>query len=136
MALAQRFDVLARSPVYETAPVGPPQPNYLNAAVRVRTTREAHAILQDLLAIESTMGRVRNAAERWGPRIIDLDLLWIDGVIVTSETLTVPHARLTERAFALSPLLDVAPGAVDPRTKRRYARPIDAGAIRRTELTL
>ncbi len=106
------------SPLYETAPVGPPQPLFLNAAVRITTTLDPPGLLAAVLGIERQLGRVR--AERWGPRSIDLDILWIAGVAHDSEGLVVPHAELRHRAFALRPLLDVAPDAADPRDGTPY----------------
>jgi 2-amino-4-hydroxy-6-hydroxymethyldihydropteridine diphosphokinase len=108
--------VIAASPVYETAPVGPPQPHYLNAALVVRTTLAPEAVLERCLTIERNLGRVRDV--RWGPRTIDLDLLWADdgeGVprVLSTDTLTLPHPHLSERAFALAPLLDVRPDLAD-----------------------
>jgi 2-amino-4-hydroxy-6-hydroxymethyldihydropteridine diphosphokinase len=121
-AAAARLPVVRRSRVYETAPVGgPPQPHYLNAAALVAFDGEPLALLDRLLAIELELGRVRDPDVKNGPRTIDLDLLWIDGGVVDDERLAVPHPRLHERAFALAPLLDVAPGAVDPRTGAAYA---------------
>ena len=111
--------VVATSQVRETPPLGPPQPAFLNAAVRIRTTLSPRALLDGLLAIEVSFGRVRR--ERWGPRTLDLDILWIDGLIVEEPGLLVPHPSLPERRFALEPLLDVAPSAVDPRTGASYA---------------
>jgi 2-amino-4-hydroxy-6-hydroxymethyldihydropteridine diphosphokinase len=131
----ERAKVLALSRVYETAPVGgPPQPDYLNAAALVEYAASARCLLEDLLAIETRLGRVRT--ERWGPRAIDLDILWIDGVAIDEPDLVVPHARLTERAFALFPLFDVAPGAIDPRTGAPFAPPADTSAVRLTGLRL
>lgn len=106
--LAASLRVTRCSPIYESAPVGPPQPDYLNAAVRVQSELDAHALLARLLAIESLLGRERSAAERWGPRTLDLDVLWAEQP-VHSESLVIPHAHLGERWFALAPLLDVAP---------------------------
>jgi len=110
--------ILARSRVYETAPVGgPPQPHYLNAALLVEWTLTPAALLQELLRIEVALGRVRGEEEvRFGPRTLDLDVLWVEGVVVDEPSLTVPHPRLAGRAFALMPMLEVAPGAIDPRT--------------------
>ena len=71
-------------------------------------------LLDALQAIERALGRVRR--ERWGPREIDLDVLWIAGVVVDDARLVVPHPRLLDRPFALVPLLEVVPAAVDPRT--------------------
>ena len=110
------------SRVYATAPVGgPPQPDYLNAAACVVFESTAEDLLDALLAIEARLGRVR--AERNGPRTIDLDLLWIEGVAIDSPSLTVPHPHLRARAFALAPLLDVVPDACDPKSGARYVVP-------------
>lgn len=100
----------ASSSVWETAPVGgPPQGPFLNAALALDTPMSAVELLDAALAIELRLGRTREL--RWGPRTIDLDLLWIDGLTVESPRLTVPHPRLHERAFAVVPLLEVAPDA-------------------------
>lgn len=119
--LAQVTRLERTSCVYETRAVGPPQPDYLNAAALILTADQPDDLLETLLAIERGLGRVR--AERWGPRTIDLDVLWIDGVAVETERLTVPHPRLRERAFALVPLLELVPDAVDPGSGDRYAAP-------------
>jgi 2-amino-4-hydroxy-6-hydroxymethyldihydropteridine diphosphokinase len=105
--------------VYESAPVGPPQPDFLNAAVRLSTTFPPLDLLEKLLAIERMAGRERR--ERWGPRTLDLDLLWIRGRSVALPGLVVPHPELCRRAFALLPLLDVAPDAADPTSGISYA---------------
>ncbi len=119
--LRARTRVTATSRVYATAPVGPPQPEYLNAAALVEWDGSADALLDALLTIERRLGRVRR--ERNGPRVIDLDVLWIEGLAIETERLTVPHPRLSERAFALVPMLDVVPGAGDPRTGEPYVAP-------------
>jgi 2-amino-4-hydroxy-6-hydroxymethyldihydropteridine diphosphokinase len=114
--------VLRLSPIYETPPAGgPPQGDYLNAAVLVVTSLDGASILHRLLGIERALGRDRSAELRWGPRTIDLDLLWIEGEAIADEALDVPHPRLHERSFALRPLLDVAPDAVDVRTGQAFA---------------
>jgi 2-amino-4-hydroxy-6-hydroxymethyldihydropteridine diphosphokinase len=114
--------VLRRSPVYETPPAGgPPQGDYLNAAVLVVTSLDARDILDRALAIERELGRVRSEETRWGPRTIDIDLLWIEGEAIAEEGLEVPHPRLAERPFAVRPLLEVAADAVDFRTGVAYA---------------
>jgi 2-amino-4-hydroxy-6-hydroxymethyldihydropteridine diphosphokinase len=117
------------SHVYATAPIGPPQPEYLNAAALVRWEGSAEGLLDALLAIEGKLGRVRR--ERFGPRTVDLDVLWIEGLAVDGERLVVPHPRLAERAFAVVPLLEVAPDARDPRTGESYVAP--PGDVRWTE---
>jgi 2-amino-4-hydroxy-6-hydroxymethyldihydropteridine diphosphokinase len=129
-ALGEVARVEATSHVYATAPVGPPQPEYLNAAALVAWEGTPEALLEALLGIEARLGRVRSG-ERFGPRGIDLDVLWIEGVAVQTERLVVPHPRLAERAFAMVPLLEVAPDARDPRTGEAYVAP--AGDVVRTD---
>jgi 2-amino-4-hydroxy-6-hydroxymethyldihydropteridine diphosphokinase len=131
--LARSAHVEKTSHVYATASVGgPPQPEFLNAAALVHFEGAALDLLDELLSIEARLGRLR--AERWGPRTIDLDLLWIDGLAIDSPRLSVPHPRLRERAFALVPLLEIVPGARDPRTGTLYTAP--AGDLRDTGETL
>lgn len=103
----------ARSALYETAPVGPPQPDYLNAVVLLDTALEPLALLDALLDIERRHGRVRGQA-RWGPRTLDLDLLALGDRVVRSDRLVLPHPELAVRAFVLRPLADVAAGLVLP----------------------
>lgn len=128
--IARSAPVLAISRVYETDPVGgPEQPPFLNAAIAIEWAGEPLALLDLLQGIEQDLGRVRDV--RWGPRTIDLDVLWIDGgVRIDDPRLAVPHPRLHERAFALRPLLDVAPEAP-------YAAPdLAASGVRPTDLSL
>ena len=135
--IAEVATVRARSRVYETAPVGlVEQPPFLNAAIAVESALSPLALLDALLAIELSLGRDRSEdAVRWGPRTIDLDVLWIEGLVIEDPRLVVPHPRVTERAFAMVPLLEVAPGAKDPRTGVPYVAPVDAG-VRATDLDL
>lgn len=109
--LDQRLgDVAMRtSPVWETAPLGPPQPSYFNAAVSVRTDRSLDAVLDTALSVEAALGRERRV--RWGARTLDVDVLWHDGERYEREGLRVPHAALTGRSFALAPLLALHPDA-------------------------
>jgi len=125
--------VVATSHVYETAPVGPPQPRYLNGAVLLEWEGPPADLLVALLAIERAHGRTR-AGERFGPRTLDLDVLWMDGLAVATEALTVPHPRLRERAFALAPMLELVPDACDPATGERYAVP--PGDVKRLDALL
>ena len=104
---APGIQVLARSHLYKTAPVGPPQPDYINACITVETSLSPRDLLHQLLTIESQLGRVRK--KRWGARSLDLDLLFYGDRIIEATKLTVPHPRLHERPFVLVPLLDVAP---------------------------
>lgn len=101
--------LVAQSALYDTAPIGPPQPRYRNAAVRIVVEESPESLLDSLLSIERAHGRVRRADERWGPRTLDLDLLLFGSERRDTETLTLPHPRLLSRAFALAPLADVAP---------------------------
>ena len=113
--LARVARVEATSRVYESPAVGPPQGDYLNAAALVTWEGEPEALLDALLRIEAKLGRVRR--EKWGPRTIDLDVLWIEDREVHTPRLVVPHPELAKRAFAVAPLLDVAstaPYAVPP----------------------
>jgi 2-amino-4-hydroxy-6-hydroxymethyldihydropteridine diphosphokinase len=104
-------EVVATSAVYETPPVGgPEQGPYLNAVVALRTDLPARALLARAHELEAAAGRVR--LERWGPRTLDVDVLWIDGEEVDELDLVVPHPRMFERAFVLVPLADVAPDLV------------------------
>jgi 2-amino-4-hydroxy-6-hydroxymethyldihydropteridine diphosphokinase len=110
------------SRVYESAPVGGPlQPAFLNAAALVSPAGTPLELLFAMLSIEQRLGRVRR--ERWGPRTIDLDILWIEGLAVDTPRLIVPHPCLRERAFAMLPLLELAPAACDPRTGESYVAP-------------
>jgi 2-amino-4-hydroxy-6-hydroxymethyldihydropteridine diphosphokinase len=112
--------LLACSQLRETTPVGgPPQGAYLNGAVLIEAWLGPEALLGELLVIEQEAGRIRR--ERWGPRVLDLDLLFSPGLTLETPTLTVPHPRLRERRFALEPLVEVAPWAVDPVTGESYA---------------
>ncbi|HEX5366799.1 MAG TPA: 2-amino-4-hydroxy-6-hydroxymethyldihydropteridine diphosphokinase [Acidimicrobiales bacterium] len=105
--------LVALSPVYETAPVGGPagQDRYLNLVAELRTGRTARQLLGTCRSLEAAAHRVRE--ERWGPRTLDVDVLWIDGVTVDEPDLTVPHPRMWQRRFVLAPLHDLAPDLVD-----------------------
>lgn len=96
------------SRLYRTRPMGPQdQPDFVNAAAGVLTRLSARELLDTLLAIERLMGRDRQ--QRWGPRIIDLDLIWMLGETVDEPGLTLPHPGVSDRNFVLYPLGDIAP---------------------------
>ena len=103
------------SSVYETAPVGglEDQGPYLNLAVELRTDRTPRDLLGVCHRLEAAAGRVRDV--RWGPRTLDVDVLWVDGITVDEPDLTVPHPRLWERRFVVAPLHDLAPDLADQR---------------------
>jgi len=118
------FLLRGTSRVYETDPVGPPQPRYLNAVVRIGTLLSPRVTLRRLLEIEELLGRVRR--EHWGSREIDLDLLLYGDRIVAEGALRVPHPHLHERAFALVPLAEIAPDAYHPQMARSAAEMLAA----------
>lgn len=100
--------IIRQSSLYETAPWGvTDQPAYLNQVIAVETALEPEALLDRTQAIEQQLGRVR--LEKWGARLIDIDILYYDQRIVQTETLTVPHPYLHQRRFTLVPLAEIAP---------------------------
>lgn len=115
--------VVGASSIHRTAPVGGPpgQREYLNAVVAVHATCTPRALLGLMLSIESDLGRVRDPAVRNGPRTLDLDLVLFGDRVIDEPGLHVPHPRLDERSFVLRPLLEVLPGATNPRTGRALA---------------
>lgn len=116
------------SRVYETDPVGgPPQPEYLNAVVEVQTRLSPHDLLAACMDVEQRMGRVR--AERWGPRIIDIDVLTYDEEEIDEPDLVVPHPRMLERAFVLVPLLELDPDPSLPGHGRISQRRLAPNAL-------
>jgi 2-amino-4-hydroxy-6-hydroxymethyldihydropteridine diphosphokinase len=119
---------LRSSRVYETDPVGgPPQPPYLNAVIEVETDMEPRDLLRAALDVETELGRVRS--ERWGPRVIDIDLLTYGDRDVFEDDLVIPHPRMHERAFVLVPLLELDADPPLPGTKRVTTLRIGPGAL-------
>ena len=111
-AIASIPELRAVSAVYETPPFGPPgQGPYLNLVVELDTERTPQELLALCHELESAAERVR--IERWGPRTLDVDIVWIEGVTVDEPDLSVPHARAHERRFVLEPLADLAPDVAD-----------------------
>jgi len=108
------IEVKSHSSWYQTAPVGPPQPDYINACAILEVTLKPQQLLAKLLEIEIKFNRIRQ--EKWGPRTLDLDLLLYDNLVLETPTLTLPHPRMTERAFVLVPLAEIAPDWVHPVT--------------------
>jgi 2-amino-4-hydroxy-6-hydroxymethyldihydropteridine diphosphokinase len=113
-AVAATPDVVAVSPVYETDPVGGPdeQGAYLNLVLELATSLDARGLLEVCRRLETAAGRVREV--RWGPRTLDVDVLWVDGETVAVPELEVPHPRMWERRFVLAPLADLASDLVSP----------------------
>ena len=115
LAAEDGIELVAVSTLRETEPVGyVDQPNFLNGAARIETELSARELLERLLAIESRLGRVRGEGPRFGPRMIDLDLLVYGDERIDEPGLTVPHPRLAERRFALEPLAELAPALEIP----------------------
>jgi 2-amino-4-hydroxy-6-hydroxymethyldihydropteridine diphosphokinase len=106
-------DVVATSSVYETSPIGPPQRSFMNMVVKVSTDLTARELFSACKEIERTLGRERSDI-RWGPRVIDLDVLLYGDEKIVEDDLEIPHPRMTERKFVLVPLLEIDPALTDP----------------------
>lgn len=120
----ESLDVVAVSSVYETAPVGVlDQPHFLNAVVQVSTTLTARALLQVLLETERAFGRQR--LKKWGPRILDLDILLFGQAIIDEAGLTVPHPYLHVRGFVLYPLCELIAQEKHPKLGHTFASLLD-----------
>lgn len=111
--------VVKKSRVYQTAPVGPAQRDFYNAAAAIDTALEPRALLRAVKGIEKSLGR--RAGRRWGPRPIDIDLLFFGRRRLGSRGLTLPHPRWRERHFVLAPLSDVLPRAGGPVSRRKIS---------------
>ena len=118
-AVGSLSEVVAVSPVYETEPVGGPggQGAYLNIVVELDTDLSPRALLGVCHRLESAAGRVRE--ERWGPRTLDVDILWHQSGPVVEPDLEVPHPRMAERRFVMEPFADIAPDLVAPDWRDR-----------------
>jgi len=119
-SMQPEITVLAESHVYETPPWGyEDQPAFLNMVVKAETDLEPELLLNNLKQLEVELGRKQNF--RWGPRLIDLDILFYDDLVLELPPLVIPHPRLHERAFVLVPLMDVAPDLIHPIFQRRVS---------------
>lgn len=122
-------EVRAVSPLWATAPVGvTDQPDFLNIAVAADTDLQPRALLDEVKRIEHDVGR--RPTFRWGPRVLDIDILLYGNEIVTEPDLSIPHPRLEERAFVLAPLADIAPDAAHP-TLQKAVKDLLAGVLGR-----
>ncbi len=120
LAAAEEVEVLQVSSFYLNPPLGPPdQPWYVNAVARIRTRLAPEELLRVLRRVEADLGRVKR--ERWGPRLIDLDLLLYDGVVMPGPDLVLPHPEMHRRAFVLVPLAEIAPEAWHPALNKTAA---------------
>jgi len=114
---SESVNVTAQSSLYESQPVGKTnQPWFVNSTIEVYTKLGPEELLQYLLNIEQEFGRIRK--EKWGARIIDLDILDFEGLIIDSKTLTLPHPEMTQRRFVLEPLSEIAGETIHPLKKK------------------
>ena len=134
-SLAPQMEVKARSAVYETDPWGfKEQEKFLNQAVRVETYLKPEPLLKHLKLLEVALGRKESFQN--GPRLIDIDILFYDDIVMYSTYLHIPHAHLHERAFVLVPLIDIASDLVHPVKKksiRELALFADVSEVRKFE---
>ena len=107
------------SSFYETPPVGPPQPMYVNGVMRIETDAEPCGLLRELKAIEKNMGREETTVKD-APRLIDLDILLYGDIVLRTEDLEIPHPRMHERAFVLKGLSEIAPKKKHPVTGETF----------------
>ena len=116
-ALTPQINVKAKSQVYETPPWGfEDQPKFLNQVVKAKTYLEPEQLLKHLKRLELTLGRKESVPN--GPRLIDMDILFYDDLVLNTPALVIPHPRLHERGFVLLPLMDIAPDLVHPVSKQ------------------
>lgn len=116
-ALSPQMEVKAKSPVYETPPWGyEDQPRFLNQVIKVQTYLEPEPLLKHLKRLEVTLGRKESFQN--GPRLIDIDILFYDDLILNTASLVIPHPRLHERGFVLLPLMDIDPDLVHPANQK------------------
>jgi 2-amino-4-hydroxy-6-hydroxymethyldihydropteridine diphosphokinase len=126
-----RIKIIKKSSIYRTPPWGKEdQPGFLNQALQVGSNRPPAELLRVLKQIEKKLGRKRGS--KWGPRLIDIDILFYDERIVKSRNLTIPHPYFEQRAFAILPMAELSPNFKDPRSARRmkdYLKEIDHEGI-------
>jgi len=134
-SLSPQMQVKAKSHVYETPPWGhTDQPMFLNQALKVNTYLEPELLLKHLKRLETALGRKETF--QYGPRLIDIDILFYDELVMDTPPLVLPHPRLHERGFVLLPMMDIAPDLVHPVMKksiRELVEVCDASGIRKIE---
>jgi 2-amino-4-hydroxy-6-hydroxymethyldihydropteridine diphosphokinase len=131
-ALPPAVRVVQESPVYETPPWGlTDQPAFINMVLKGETSLGPVELLHQLKNLETVLGRV--PAVRWGPRLIDMDILFYADLVLQIQGLVIPHPHLHERAFVLVPLADIAPGLLHPvfgRTVRDLLAGVDSSGVK------
>lgn len=116
LSQTNEITVTTYSSWYQTKPIGPPQPDYINACALLKVELGPHQLLKTLLDIEQEFGRKR--IQHWGPRTLDLDLILYEDLILDTPDLIIPHPRMKERAFVLMPLAEIAPNWIEPITNQ------------------
>jgi len=132
LAQTPGMKLISCSSWYCTAPVGPPQPDYINGCALFQVQLTPSEVLERLLTIENEFGRERR--EHWGARTLDLDLLLYDDVILNTPHLQLPHPRMDERAFVLVPLAEIAPNWLHPVLKsniQQLLHNVDCSGVKR-----
>jgi 2-amino-4-hydroxy-6-hydroxymethyldihydropteridine diphosphokinase len=113
----KRIKLINKSEFYKTKPFGVKnQPDFINAAVKIKTSFNAESLLEFLLDTEKRLGRIRT--KKWGPRIIDIDILYHGNQVIRKRNLIIPHLLMHKRCFVLKPLAEIAPKKVHPVLKR------------------
>ena len=124
------INLKSHSSWYQTAPVGPPQPDYLNGCALLEVQLPPQKLMSTLLAVEKEFGRVRR--QRWGARTLDLDIIFLGDLVIDTPNLKVPHPRREERAFVLMPLAEIAPDWLDPltgKTVKQLLQGVDCSGV-------